>query len=385
MQNFLNKVNSYPILLGLYTLLAIIASVHLYSLPPHVFEGYPDLSFTSYNNYIIFKQSFFHLIAQKDMYILYLDEHWDLYKYSPTFSLFFGLFAYLPDVIGMSLWNLLNALVFFAAIWYLPRLTNKQKGFILLASLIELLTSLQSVQSNGLMAGLLIFAFGFLEREKYKWATLMILLSAFIKIFGIVGFALFLFYPQKLKSIGWAILWTGLLFFLPVLFVGWDELLLQYQSWEHMLANDHDASIGYSVMGWIKTWFGLTPNKNILVLVGALFFLIPLAQIRKYKDFSFRLLTLASILIWVVIFNHKAESPTFIIAVSGISIWYFTAKRHWVNTVLFVATIVLTSLSVTDLIPAYLKAVLLIPFVFKAVPPIWIWLKIVFWDYWKEC
>jgi hypothetical protein len=53
--------------------------------------------YKDYNVYVIFKQAFFHLIAQKNLYILYPHEHWDLYKYSPTFALFIVLLAYLPD------------------------------------------------------------------------------------------------------------------------------------------------------------------------------------------------------------------------------------------------------------------------------------------------
>jgi len=45
--------------------------------------------YSHYNNYIIFKQSFYHLIAQKDLYIHYPQEQYDLFKYPPTFALLF--------------------------------------------------------------------------------------------------------------------------------------------------------------------------------------------------------------------------------------------------------------------------------------------------------
>ena len=53
---------------------------------PKTFEP-NGITYTHYNNYIIFKQSYFHLIENKDLYTLYPNEHWDYYKYSPTFSL----------------------------------------------------------------------------------------------------------------------------------------------------------------------------------------------------------------------------------------------------------------------------------------------------------
>ena len=55
--------------------------------------------------YLIFKQSFFHLIEGKDLFILYPQEHWDLYKYSPTFSLLMAPLAILPDVVGLFFWK----------------------------------------------------------------------------------------------------------------------------------------------------------------------------------------------------------------------------------------------------------------------------------------
>src|ERR1700688_1098158 len=83
----------------LYLAIAVIASIQSYlgSLHP---SGLGEKVYHGYNNYILFKNSFFHLIQGKDLYISYPDEQWDLYKYSPTFSLFFGFFSFLPDFIG---------------------------------------------------------------------------------------------------------------------------------------------------------------------------------------------------------------------------------------------------------------------------------------------
>ena len=186
-------------------LLALSATLQSYYGSPTIFN---DLEYTAYNNYLIFKQSFFHLIEGKDLFILYPKEHWDLYKYSPTFSLMMAPLAILPDVVGLFIWNLLNALVLFFGIKKL-QLPARFKGiefskismFIILFVGLELMTSLQNEQSNGLLAGLIILAFVFLEKEKIWLGTLCITLTFYIKIFGIVAFALFLVYPQKGKFI----------------------------------------------------------------------------------------------------------------------------------------------------------------------------------------
>ncbi len=145
-----------------YTLLAIAASLQLILIGSHIAGGYV---YTDYNNYVIFRQSFFHLIEGKNLYALYPAEQWDGFKYSPTFALTIGLVAHLPDVMGLCAWNLLNALALFAAISMLP---FKRDTLILLLwfVLIELLTSLQNAQSNGLMAGLMIAAYACMEHRE---------------------------------------------------------------------------------------------------------------------------------------------------------------------------------------------------------------------------
>ncbi len=370
-------LSDYRIVLGIFILFALGASVQA------VLEGLsynPEAGryYTCYNNYVIFKNSYFHLLHHKDLYKLYLDEQWDLYKYSPTFSMFFGIFAYLPDAMGLSLWNLLNALILLFAVYYLPKLSNYQKGLILITCLIELMTSMQNEQSNGLMVGLLILAFGLLEKEKYGWAVLSIVFTAYVKLFGIVGFSLFLFYPKKWKLALYTVLWIAVLWIIPLLVVDLGQLKFLYESWGNLLLQDHAVSYGLSVMGWLHSWFGISADTWVLA-IGSIMFCLPFVKIRAYKNLSFRLLALTSVLLWVVIFNHKAESPTFIIAMAGVCIWFYALReRNILNLVLFITAFVLTSLSPTDIFPAYLRVHLVNPYVLKAFPCILIWGKIIY-------
>src|SRR5450631_2916625 len=84
----------------IYLAIAFIASIQCYygKIIP---AGQGGREYHNYNNYIIFKNSFFHLIHGENLYGSFPDEQWDLYKYSPSFSLFFGLLAYLPDFAGL--------------------------------------------------------------------------------------------------------------------------------------------------------------------------------------------------------------------------------------------------------------------------------------------
>ncbi|MGB0805724.1 MAG: glycosyltransferase family 87 protein [Salibacteraceae bacterium] len=337
--------------------------------------GNVEVSF--YNNYLIFKQSFFSLIENLNLYGSHRPIHIDYYKYSPTFALFFGIFAFLPVPVGLYLWNLLNATVFYA-IWRIKFPHVKNKFWVWLFLVVEFITSIQSSQSNGLMAGLMILAFVFLERKNVAIATLMIVLSMFIKIFGVVAFALFLFYPDKMKAIGYAIFWGVLLFVLPLLVVSPNELLAQYENWWVLLKNDKPVEFSLSVMGWLKYWFGFIPSGGALTGVGVVLFLIPLTQIKKYSNPVFRELILASVLMWVVLFNHKAESPTFIISIAGVAIWYFSQPKSTWNTVLLISTILFTQLAPTDLYPKSIRESFFIPYVIKVFPIILVWLKLLY-------
>ena len=364
------------VLLWVYMLITLVASIQQYLLKGQPI-GPDQAVYTHYNNYVIFKYSFFHLLQNQNLYSLHLTEQWDLFKYSPTFALFMGLFAYLPDWLGLFLWNLLNSLVLFFGLKNLPGIasatTVKMRWFVLQ----ELLTSMQNAQSNGLILGLIVWGFIYLERKQLAWAALLMLLSTFIKIFGILGFILFIFYPQKPKAILYAVLWSVVLLALPLFAVSSEALVQQYSNWLVMLQNDHSDSIGLSVMGWLSTWFGLNPPKMAVVVVGAVLLLLPLLRLNKYSSYYYRLFMLAAVLLWIVIFNHKAESPTFIVAMGGVAIWYFSHPTTRLDTVLVIFAFIFTSLSPTDLFPAFLRQTVIIPYTLKAVFCIFIWAKII--------
>ena len=339
-------------------------------------EGEP--AYNRYNNYTIFARSFYHLRQDQNLYILYPDEHFDLYKYSPSFAALFGLFAVFPDWIGLSLWNIVNAFSLLVAVYCLPRLSLYQQGGILLLCLIDLMGSMQNEQSNGVMAGLIILAFALLERKKYSLATLCLMITVYVKLFGIVGFVLCVFYPKKEKIVLYAALWAGVLFGIPLLFTSVEQYLVQLSAWSELLSNDHSASYGYSVMGILQAWFGIEPNKLLIVVTGAIVLLAPLLRIKQYTNYTYRLLALALVLLWVVIFNHKAESPTFIIAMAGVVIWFVISEKNTMNIMLFGSACLLTTLSPTDIFPRSLRKEWIDPYVLKALPCILIWIKVVY-------
>jgi hypothetical protein len=289
--------------------------------------------YSHYNNYIIFKQSFYHLIAQKDLYIHYPQEQYDLFKYPPTFALLFAPFSLLPDFLGYSTWTALNLLLPVFAIYKLQGISRRAKGAMSVLLLLEGFTSALNSQSNGLMLGLLLFAFVSLQKGRIVQAIIFIWLTAFIKLFGILFFAMLLVFPGAFKKSLLNIpLIFGVLYILPLPILGWEGLQRQYASMFNLLAHDHGYFVKYSVMGWLQQWFGLRPNKNLILMLGLGLQCIPLLvfiikeklwrsgsleQINSKSLERWQSLFAASWLLWMVIFNHMAESATYVTAVGG--------------------------------------------------------------------
>jgi hypothetical protein len=316
----------------LYVAAIIFISLRNLSLPWG--DLFADGGFYShYNNYIIFKQSFFHLIASQDLYIHYPQEQYDLFKYPPTFALLFAPFSMLPDFLGYSVWTALNLLLPVFAIYKLQGVSSRVKAAMCALLLLEGFTSALNSQSNGLMLGLLLFAFVAMQNGRISQAVLFIWLTAFIKLFGILFFAMLLVFPGAVKkSLVRVPVIFVVLYLLPLPVLGWEGLQRQYASMFNLLAHDHGYFVKYSVMGWLQQWFGLRPNKNLILILGLGLQCIPLLvfiikqklwrsgsleQINSKSLERWQFLFAASWLLWMVIFNHMAESATYVIAVGG--------------------------------------------------------------------
>jgi hypothetical protein len=336
---------------------------------------------THYNNYVIFKYSFLHLTEGKDLYQLYPAEHYDLFKYSPSFALLFGVFSFLPDAVGLVIWNVVNACCLVFGIHMLRGISNEKRGLAMGICAVELFTSLHNAQANGLMAGLMILALALLQREQIALATFVVSLTFFIKLFGIVAFSLFLFFPGKLRMLVWTVLWFAVLSFIPLLVIDWDHFVLLHKSWLQLLTADHGRSYGFSLMGWLYYWFGFNADKLMVLALGIISFAALLLRRGSYSNPEFRFKMLAMNLLWVILFNHMTESPTIIIGMAGAAIWFVSGNSSRINTVLIVFAVVFTSLSSTDLFPHAVRTGIIYPYVVKIFPLILIWVKLMF-DLW---
>jgi hypothetical protein len=327
------------------------------------------------NNFLIFRAAALHLLREQDLYAAYPAEHFDFYKYSPTFALLFLPFAVPPFGVAMLLWNALNAGALYVALgMVLPR-----RAAVIARSIVflDMLGSLQNVQSNALVAALIIFAFAAFERRHTVLGSLATAIGTGIKIFPLAAASFALFHPRKARVAVALVTSMTVLVFLPLLVTPFSGLVAQYESWRAIESRDALAR-GFSVMemaqlllhrGW--------PNWPIQLLgVGTL--LAPvLVRRERWNEWGFRRLYLCSVLVFCVIFNHQAESPTFVIASAGAAIWFASLERpsRW-EWSLFVFFVVCTILASSEAMPHAVQRSFFDPYRFKAVPCIVLWLEL---------
>ncbi len=352
-----------PIVLLLLCLAITIQNVSLGV--HHFWEG----DYTHYNNYVIFKSSFSNLIENRNLYIHHPEQYGDLFKYSPSFALAMGFFTYLPDSVGLFFWNMLNVVVLYLAITNIKSLDKKAKSVFWFFVLIELINTTQFSQSNALLAGLVILAFNKLEKQNSSGAALFIAVGTFIKIFSVLGCLLFFLFPQKWKSFLWFFVWCALISVLPLLILNPNELVGQYVNWYNMLAHDYSTSDGMSAHLLVRIVTGSAYYKIISFTIGIGMLFIPLLFWQRKDLKNFNVFYLSLLLIWQVVFNHKSEASTFIIAVTGVGIWYFSSSKTNIRRALIILTFLVTSLWFTDLVPLHIREKVLDPNLTRVLLP----------------
>jgi hypothetical protein len=307
------------------------------------------------NDFAIFRASFWNLIAGRDLYVLRLDQAHDYFKYSPSFALLFAPFAAFPFAVGLFLWNVVNALaLFFALRLLLPR----EKAAIAQALVfLPTLRSMQSSQSNALMAALIIFAFVCYERGWLWRAGIAVGLGAVTKIFPLAALLFALPRRDRVRAVLISILTIVVLLALPLLVVSPRGLIAQYQSWS-ALEKTETIQLGSSVMGLFRDAGLGWPAWPIQLAGCAILLSVLLARLRDWDDRIVRLQFLAFVMVFCVIFNHRAERQSAVIAISGLVIWYLASPRAAWRTSLFVIVFALVSLIGSGLIPGAIKRIL---------------------------
>ncbi len=326
----------------------------------------------TYDNYDCFKASFAHLKNNLDLYLLYPMEYHTEYNYSPFFALLMGIYAWLPDWLGILFWNLTNTVGLLVAIHLLP-VEAKKKLFIYWFCLVEYITAAENVQTNSTVTAFIMLVFIFQHKGKTTWSSLFLVLGFYFKLYVLTAGVFLLCFKNRgsflLKAIGWTILF----FALPLLLVSFDQLVFLYQSWIARL-QVQSLRVSLSLIGIIGKFDFIKIDQIWIMLTGTLLMLFVLVKKEVYHSMPFRLQYLGAILLFTVVFNPGVESPSYIIGVAGAAIWYISKEREawhkWLMAILFI----FTCLSPTEVFPKFIRDNYFIPSAIKAIPCILVWI-----------
>ena len=340
---------------------------------------------------MIFKGVFWHVWNQTSLFIEYPQEYFDVNHYGPLFSLVIAPFAVVPDWLGMILWCVALSLFLYVAIRK-SDLTKYQQVFILWFCAHELLTALFMQQFNIAIAAIILLAFFLIEKERDTEAAFFIVLGTLVKLYGILGLAFFFFSKHKCRFVVSLVIWSIVLFALPMLISSPEYIVNQYQEWYYCLIEKNGENLNslhqnISLLGMVRKISGLMTYSDLWLLIpGTLLFAIPYLRFSQYKNVAFRQTLLASVLMFLVLFSTGSESNGYITPFVGIVIWYTAApwkRTNW-DIALLIFAFVLSSLSPSDLFPAYLRKEWVQPYALKALPVTLIWLKLCYEMYTKD-
>lgn len=335
-------------------------------------------------DYSIFYHSFWHAWQQMPLYIIY-PEDGNYFLYGPLFTVLMAPLAVLPYQLGRLLWMLIITVVPF---WSIRKtcFTRYQQVFILWFVAAEAYLCTLDSESNSLILAILIFSFYLIDKEEDRWAALLIALGTTTKLFGIVGLAFLPFSHHKLKLIGWTAAWTAILLVLPMLVFGVDYISQQYMAWYDVLVHKNDlnqfaAGQNVSLLGIVRKVSGCATYSDLwLMIPGMVLFALPYLRFKQYQHAAFRQTILASVLMFIILFSTSSENYGYIIAMTGVAIWYTAApwKRDKWDVALMVLAFILTSMSSSDLFYKPLWREVIKPYSLKALPVTIIWLKLTY-------
>ncbi len=333
------------------------------------------------NNFLIFRAAFVHLSAGQDLYAAYPATHADFFKYSPTFALLFAPFALLPLVPGYVLWAVVCATAVCSGIVLL--LPPRHAAIALAIAWLAVVGDLQRAQSNALCAGLMLLGWAAMEGGRQWPAAMTIVAGGFIKLFPVAALAGAIFHRRKVRFAIIVLCVIAIALALPLLVVSPDLLGAQYVSWRAIETHDvaplarygtGGADLYAGLMGQFRVWFGVQWPFWPTQLAGLVLLLAPLLRGPAAWTIRFRTNFLASILVFSVLFNHQAESPSYSIAMIGVAVWFATSERAWWRTALMLFCLIVVNLASTDLLPRALYQAYYVKYLLKTIPliPLWI-------------
>lgn len=337
------------------------------------------------NNYLIYKYVYLHTLEKKNLFAHYPSEYFDLNHYGILFSLIIAPFYYMPDRLAILIYQFLQLLGLHYVIRRLPFSEFKQ-NILLLFLLFEAIANCQNIQTNTFIGFIFVGAYVAITNKSELKAAFLIILGFLVKIYGIVALGLFFFVEKKVKFILGLLLFTVVLYFLPLLITDLDFLHQSYVSWFRELSvkngSNTDLNNEHQNMSAIGIVMKVLQNNkfNILWIILPAFVLqiAPLLNFSFFRNTIFQLRYLAALMLFTILYSSSTETSTHIIGAIGMGIWWLTQKDYKSKNMLvfIVCCFFLGTISTTDLVPNYFNVEIVRKYSLKALP---------YWIVWFIC
>ncbi len=311
---------------------------------------------THYNNFLVFRSSFYHLLGHKNLYIAYPSEYFDAYLYSPVFAFLVAPFAWLPVKAGLLVWLFFSVMVLLAA---LLKLSLKREHTVMILGLLvfDLGNNIQLAQANIIVLGGMIWCFYFLEKGKNLKFALLCALLFWIKVYPAALMLMCFFYNKSLRTFAWFFVFIFLWGLLPLTFISPHELIAICSNWWDILTGSSILE-HYSIMGFFSYQLKLIYPEWYFALAGIIllavyhYFLMYKKRNLRYEE---RISFFSFLLIWVVVFSRAAEAATYLLATTGMYIWMGFHYHRNIILAIFLITFSSITLLTSDLFPFFIN------------------------------
>jgi len=308
-------------LLGLYLIAGIVAGVVSFAL---------DQS----KNLEVFRHASQSLLAHRD---LYDGSSVDWYKYSPSFALIFLPLALVPAWLAAAVWGAANFGIAFAGIHAMTREEPRSGGVApsasgarnvaMLAALPGVLLATDGDQANLLVAGLMLLACSAFARNRSIRGAALVILGFLVKIFPLGAVLFALLDRERERNLFRVIVAMAIGLLLPLVVIHPSELAAQYSSWMSITRFDHAHNRGWSLVTFARD-IGLPAlSVQIAALTTLALPVIGAMTAPAPPTMGWRRAFAASLLILIVLCNHRSEYTSFVISSIGVGLWFADARR----------------------------------------------------------
>jgi hypothetical protein len=279
-------------------------------------------------NLAVFSTAAYDFAARRELY----PGVFPFYKYSPAFALAFLPLLLFPLLVRAALWSALNFGVALEGILGVVDGPRARTAAALVAFAGVVMTS-DGDQSNLLIAGVLLLGMRAFERGRNARGALFVVGAAFIKVFPLAGAAFALFSASRPRALAWITAAGALFAAAPAAWLGPRALLGAYVAWRRMMVDDYETAHSFTRVPWsfgqmLHDGLGVTLAPAIVhgVLLAATF--APLAFVpRVRREVPLHRTFACSLLVALVLFNHRAEYCTYTIAAVAVAVWLAATPR----------------------------------------------------------